>query len=91
MPDYPPGHGTEASRNLIPCSKATSPAYYALVRKLFPELFWRMAKLCRAKGAKLARLHGERIYIDEIPPDYPITQFAGRRPFSLRSDPRETP
>lgn len=55
--------------NCIPCCKATSPAYWALVRKEFPLQFHRMAKLSRKLGARLARVEGERVFIDEVPVD----------------------
>lgn len=60
--------------NCIPCVKATSAAYWALVRLYFPAEFWRMAKISRELGVRLARLNGERIFIDEIPEDHPVTQ-----------------
>lgn len=59
--------------NCIPCCKATSPSYWALIRREFPVEFQRMAKLSRELGATLARLDGERIYIDEVPMDTPTT------------------
>jgi hypothetical protein len=55
------------------CVKATSPAYWALYRKHFPENFARTASLARELGARLARLNGERVFIDEIPADHPVT------------------
>lgn len=55
------------------CVKATSPAYWALLRKAFPERFAETAALSRDIGARLARLNGERIFIDEIPADHPVT------------------
>lgn len=60
--------------NCIPCSKATSPAYWALVRLYFPDEFWRMAGISRSLGVRLTRLNGERAFIDEIPADHPVTQ-----------------
>lgn len=57
--------------NCIPCCKATSPAYWALVRRHFPAEFNRMALLSRELGARLCRLDGERAYIDEIPEGFP--------------------
>jgi hypothetical protein len=57
--------------NCIGCPKATSPAYWALVRKHYPETFERRAKLSRELGARLARVNGERVFIDEIPNDQP--------------------
>lgn len=61
------------NNNCIPCVKAQSPAYWALVRKEFPVEFERMAKLSRELGVRLCRLHGERVFIDEIPIDHPTT------------------
>ncbi|WP_420411628.1 hypothetical protein [Roseibium sp.] len=62
------------NNNCIPCPKATSPNYWALVRKCFPDRFFRMAKLSRDLNVKLTRLHGERVFIDEIPEDWPTTE-----------------
>lgn len=64
------------NNNCIPCVKATSPAYWALIRKCFPEQFDRMAKLSRDLGARLTILRREggkniRGFIDEIPLDQP--------------------
>lgn len=59
------------NNNCIPCVKATSAAYWALVRKQFPAQFQRMAVLSRDLGVRLARLNDERIFIDEIPHDHP--------------------
>ena len=55
------------NNNCLPCVKATSPAYWALIRKHFPDKFERMAKLSRALDVRLCRLGGERAFIDEIP------------------------
>ena len=60
--------------NCLPCVKATSPAYWALVRREFPAEFERMATLSRRLGVKLTRLRGARAYIDTIPADHPVTQ-----------------
>lgn len=59
--------------NCLPCVKATSPDYWALVRERFPEKFDRMARLSRELGVRLCRLNGERAFIDEIPSDQPTT------------------
>jgi hypothetical protein len=59
--------------NCIPCVKATSPDYWALVRQEFPAEFERAAKLSREIGCRLARLKDERVFIDEIPADQPTT------------------
>lgn len=61
------------NNNCIPCVKATSPAYWALVRKQFPEQFDRMAKLSRELDVRLCRIDDERRFIDEIPADHPTT------------------
>lgn len=58
--------------NCIPCGKATSIAYWALMRQEFPAEFQRMARLSRRLGVRLTRLKGERIFIDEIPADQPV-------------------
>jgi len=61
------------NNNCIPCCKATSPDYWALVRKHFPQQFERMAKLSRSLNARLTRLGHDRAFIDEIPDDWPTT------------------
>jgi len=60
--------------NCMPCCKATSPAYWALVRKEFPKEFYRMATLSRKLGARLARVEGERVFIDEVPADQKVVE-----------------
>jgi len=60
--------------NCIPCVKATSPSYWALVRKEFPVQFHRMADLSRKLNARLTRIGEERIFIDEIPINHPVTE-----------------
>ena len=62
------------NNNCIPCVKATSPDYWALVRKQFPEQFNRMAKLSRDLDVRLCRIKGERSFIDEIPADQKTTK-----------------
>lgn len=56
------------------CVKATSPDYWALYRKHFPENFARTAAYAREIGARLTRINGERRFIDEIPEDWPVRQ-----------------
>jgi hypothetical protein len=53
------------------CVKATSPAYWALYRQMFPENFARTAAYAREIGCRLTRIKGRRAYIDEIPADHP--------------------
>ena len=61
------------NNNCIPCVKATSAAYWALVRERFPEHFARMVELSRRLDVRLCRINGERAFIDEIPADHPTT------------------
>src|SRR5262249_25278519 len=61
------------NNNCIPCVKATSASYWALVRQHFPAEFDRMARLSRELGVRLCRIDGERAFIDDIPADYPTT------------------
>lgn len=55
------------------CVKATSPDYWSNLRKHFPDRFARTAALSRTLGVRLARIKDERVYIDEIPADWPTT------------------
>jgi hypothetical protein len=61
------------NNNCIPCVKATSPNYWANVRKHFPAEFERMAALARSLDVRLCRIKDERRFIDEIPDDWPTT------------------
>lgn len=60
--------------NCIPCCKATSPDYYAMVRHNHPSEFERFAKLCRKLDVRAARIAGERVFVDEIPGDWPMVE-----------------
>lgn len=62
-----------SNANCLPCPKATSPDYWSLIRKEFPDKFERMAKLSRDLGCRLTRINDVRIYIDEIPEDWKTT------------------
>lgn len=57
----------------MPCVKATSPNYWALVRKVRPAEFERMVDQSRGLNVRLARINDTRIFIDEIPADWPTT------------------
>jgi 3'-phosphoadenosine 5'-phosphosulfate sulfotransferase (PAPS reductase)/FAD synthetase len=59
------------NNNCIPCPKATSPNYWSAMRLHFPAEFARMAALSRELGARLSRVNDERIFIDDIPADWP--------------------
>lgn len=61
------------NNNCIPCVKATSPSYWALVRQQFPVEFGRMSALSRELDVRLCRIKDERKFIDEIPDDWPTT------------------
>lgn len=62
------------NNNCIPCVKATSPNYWALVRREFPAEFDRMARLSRELDVRLCRINDERRFIDEIPNDWPVVE-----------------
>jgi hypothetical protein len=55
------------------CVKATSPDYWSLYRYHFPVNFARTAAYSREIGARLSRINNERIFIDEIPTDWPMS------------------
>lgn len=60
--------------NCLGCVKATSPNYWALIRKEFPEVFAKRVEQSHkfgTDGVRLTRIKGERIFIDEIPADWP--------------------
>ena len=54
--------------NCIGCVKATSPTYWNHVRKMWPATFAARAVQSRAIGARLVRVKGERIFLDELDP-----------------------
>lgn len=54
--------------NCIGCVKATSPTYWNLVRREFPEVFDQRAEQSRRLGARLVRVKNERIFLDELNP-----------------------
>ena len=56
------------------CVKAESPNYWALYRHHFPEEFARTAAQARELGVGLARVNDERVFIDDIPADQPMTE-----------------
>ncbi len=61
------------------CVKATSPTYWNHLRKTEPEGFAATAEQSRRLGAKLVRYKGERIFLDELPPDAmgrPMKEFS---------------
>jgi hypothetical protein len=54
--------------NCVGCIKATSPTYWNLVREKFPNEFADRAKQSREIGARLVRVKGKRIFLDELDP-----------------------
>jgi hypothetical protein len=60
------------NNNCIGCVKASSPAYWNRVRRLFPDVFEARAKLSRELGCKLIRgTTGDRprSFLDELDPN----------------------
>ena len=55
--------------NCIGCVKATSPTYWNHVRKNHPGVFALRAQQSREIGARLVRVNGDRIFLDELSPD----------------------
>lgn len=55
--------------NCIGCVKAQSAGYWNRTRRLFPDVFARRAAQSRALGVKLAKVKGERVFLDVLPPD----------------------
>lgn len=55
--------------NCIGCVKATSPTYWNHVRATHPHTFEARAKQSRKVGARLVRVRGERIFLDELDPN----------------------
>ena len=53
------------------CVKATSPDYWSLLRKVFPDRFAKTAAYAREIGCRLSRIKDERVFIDDIPADWP--------------------
>lgn len=54
--------------NCLGCVKATSPTYWNKIRQDFPEVFSERAEQSRTLGAKLVRVKGKRIFLDELDP-----------------------
>jgi len=55
--------------NCIGCVKASSPTYWNHVREQDPEVFAARAEQSRRIGARLVRVKGKRIFLDELDPD----------------------
>jgi hypothetical protein len=55
--------------NCIGCVKATSATYWNHVRRAHPDVFAARAEQSRRLGARLTRVKGERLFLDELPAD----------------------
>lgn len=55
--------------NCIGCVKSQSPGYWNKIRRLFPDVFDLRVLQSRMLGVKLAKLNGQRVFLDEIPRD----------------------
>ena len=56
------------NNNCPGCVKASSPWYWAMTRKHFPEVFARRCKQSRELGVRLVEIsHHKRIFLDELP------------------------
>ncbi len=55
--------------NCIGCVKASSPTYWNHVREMDPDVFEERAKQSREIGARLVRVNGERVFLDELDPN----------------------
>ena len=53
--------------NCIGCVKAQGAGYWNKIRVDFPQQFARMAELSRRIGARLVRVDGVRLFLDELP------------------------
>jgi len=56
------------NNNCIGCVKATSPEYWRKVKHFFPHIFRVRAEQSREIGARLVRVDGVRMFLDEMPP-----------------------
>ena len=58
------------NNNCLGCVKASSALYWNMVRRDFPDVFQRRAEQSRRFGARLTRVNGVRVFLDELPIDY---------------------
>lgn len=56
------------NNNCIGCPKGGA-GYWNMIRKHFPEPFYRMCELSRRLGARLVKQDGQRIFLDELRPE----------------------
>lgn len=55
--------------NCVGYVKASSPSYWNHVRRVHPEVFADRATQSRELGARLVRVEGRRVFLDELPPN----------------------
>lgn len=55
--------------NCLGCVKSQSPGYWNRTRRLFPDVFERRCRQSRLIGAKLVKIRGVRMFLDELPPE----------------------
>lgn len=53
--------------NCIGCCKAQGAGYWNKVRQDFPEYFNRMAEVSKKLGARIVRVDGERMFLQDLP------------------------
>ena len=51
------------------CVKSQAAGYWNRVRRNFPDVFERRVKQSRLIGVRLVKIDGERVFLDELPPD----------------------
>jgi hypothetical protein len=57
------------NNNCPGCVKSSSPWYWDMIRKHFPEIFKRRCEQSRKLGVRLVEIrHHQRIFLDELPP-----------------------
>lgn len=55
------------NNNCPGCVKASSPWYWSMIRKHYPEAFKRRCEQSRKLGVRLVQINSERIFLDELP------------------------
>jgi hypothetical protein len=55
--------------NCIGCVKASSPTYWNTIRQEYPDQFQERAEQSRRLNVRLVEYKGDRIFLDELPPD----------------------
>lgn len=55
--------------NCLGCVKSQSSGYWNRIRRNFPDVFERRARQSKAIGARLVRYRGERVFLEQLPPD----------------------